>query len=299
MELTAPSAAGTYYYGACVDAVAGESDTANNCSTSVQLDVSEPPMPRAPAVAQKAVDDVIAAATNGDGLRTGGMSVTVLLETLFTFTSPAAAAVTYGGATFSVSTTAPGVISVSTSMTDAGPALELTPGEDAGTATVTVDARPEGQPDATPLASVMFEVEVSRAPGMDATLSGLVLSDRTGDVELTPAFDPATRSYTAMVANSVTSVTVTATVTEPSATVTVNSVAVASGSASGEIGLEVGDNIITVIVTAGDGSTTSNYTVTVTRATVVPMLSFGGALLLGIVLACLSGLRFCNLRKPI
>ena len=40
--LTAPSTAGTYYYGVCVDAVAGESDTDNNCSVSVQVDVSEP-----------------------------------------------------------------------------------------------------------------------------------------------------------------------------------------------------------------------------------------------------------------
>ena len=40
--LTAPSTAGTYYYGACVDAVTDESDTANNCSASVQVDVSEP-----------------------------------------------------------------------------------------------------------------------------------------------------------------------------------------------------------------------------------------------------------------
>ena len=42
VDLTAP-AAGTYYYGACVDSVTGESDTTNNCSTSVQVDVSEPP----------------------------------------------------------------------------------------------------------------------------------------------------------------------------------------------------------------------------------------------------------------
>ena len=42
IRLTAPSAAGTYYYGACVDAVAGESDTTNNCSTSVQVEVSAP-----------------------------------------------------------------------------------------------------------------------------------------------------------------------------------------------------------------------------------------------------------------
>ena len=34
VSLTAPSTPGTYYYGACVDAVAGESDTTNNCSAS-------------------------------------------------------------------------------------------------------------------------------------------------------------------------------------------------------------------------------------------------------------------------
>ena len=32
IDLTAPSAPGTYYYGACVDAVSNESDTTNNCS---------------------------------------------------------------------------------------------------------------------------------------------------------------------------------------------------------------------------------------------------------------------------
>ena len=32
VNLTAPTTAGTYYYGACVDAVTGESDTADNCS---------------------------------------------------------------------------------------------------------------------------------------------------------------------------------------------------------------------------------------------------------------------------
>ena len=39
IDLTAPPSAGTYYYGACVDAVADESDTTNNCSTSVQVTV--------------------------------------------------------------------------------------------------------------------------------------------------------------------------------------------------------------------------------------------------------------------
>ena len=42
VSLTAPTTAGTYYYGVCVDAVEGESDTANNCSASVQITVPEP-----------------------------------------------------------------------------------------------------------------------------------------------------------------------------------------------------------------------------------------------------------------
>ena len=41
IRLTAPSTAGTYYYGACVDAVTGESDSTNNCSASVQVQVQE------------------------------------------------------------------------------------------------------------------------------------------------------------------------------------------------------------------------------------------------------------------
>ena len=40
IDLTAPSTAGTYYYGACVDAVAGESDTTDNCTRrSVTVEV--------------------------------------------------------------------------------------------------------------------------------------------------------------------------------------------------------------------------------------------------------------------
>ena len=38
----APSTPRTYYYGACVDPVAGESNTANNCSSGVSVTVDEP-----------------------------------------------------------------------------------------------------------------------------------------------------------------------------------------------------------------------------------------------------------------
>jgi hypothetical protein len=42
---TAPSSVGTYYYGACVDAVTDELDTTNNCSSSAKVTVRqlEPP----------------------------------------------------------------------------------------------------------------------------------------------------------------------------------------------------------------------------------------------------------------
>ena len=79
-----------------------------------------------------------------------------------------------------------------------------------------------------------------------------------------------------MVGNSVASVTVTATVADDSATVSVNGLAVASGSPGDAIDLEAGENVITVEVTTGDGATTVTYTVTVTRATVVPALPLGG-----------------------
>ncbi len=45
IDLTAPSSPGTYYYGACVDDVTGESDTSNNCSSAVTIAVGVPPAP--------------------------------------------------------------------------------------------------------------------------------------------------------------------------------------------------------------------------------------------------------------
>lgn len=45
VSLTAPSTPGTYYYGACVDAVNSESDTTNNCSSAVAVIVGAAPAP--------------------------------------------------------------------------------------------------------------------------------------------------------------------------------------------------------------------------------------------------------------
>ena len=41
-RVTVPATAGAYYYGACVDTVTDESDTTNNCSASVKVDVEDP-----------------------------------------------------------------------------------------------------------------------------------------------------------------------------------------------------------------------------------------------------------------
>ena len=57
VELTAPSTSGTYYYGACVDAVEGESDTTNNCSASRQIDVLDPQRPPDLVVGSPTVSD--------------------------------------------------------------------------------------------------------------------------------------------------------------------------------------------------------------------------------------------------
>jgi hypothetical protein len=119
-----------------------------------------------------------------------------------------------------------------------------------------------------------YTVTVTRAASANANLAGLTLSGGA----LNPAFAAATTSYTASVANAVSSLTATPTVADATATVKVNGSAVASGSASGGITLNVGDNTITVLVTAQDGTATKTYTVTVTRDApgVVRTYSSGG-----------------------
>ena len=65
--LTAPSTPGTYYYGACVDAVAGESDTTDNCSSSVRITVPRITVPEP----QSGPDPVVAASVSDNGPAAG------------------------------------------------------------------------------------------------------------------------------------------------------------------------------------------------------------------------------------
>ena len=100
----------------------------------------------------------------------------------------------------------------------------------------------------------------------DASLIGLSINPvSTNAVSLSPAFDSGTTRYTAVVANGVTRATVTATASAANATIMVNGVAVASGEKSDGISLGATSNIITVAVTAQDGTMQTDYTITVTR----------------------------------
>lgn len=121
------------------------------------------------------------------------------------------------------------------------------------------------------------DIAISGSPliSTNADLSNLTLSSGT----LAPAFAPATTSYTAGVANAVTSITVTPNAADANSTITVNGNAVTSGSPSGSIALAEGPNVITTLVTAQDAVTTKTYTVTVTRAAAgTPTITLDAAL---------------------
>ncbi|MDL2242244.1 cadherin-like beta sandwich domain-containing protein, partial [Bacteroidales bacterium OttesenSCG-928-K03] len=85
----------------------------------------------------------------------------------------------------------------------------------------------------------------------DATLSNITLSAG----ELTPEFDPAILSYTVSVPYEITEITITAIKNHPAANVI----------GDGLKNLNLGNNQVTIVVLAEDGTTTKIYNVTVTR----------------------------------
>lgn len=115
-----------------------------------------------------------------------------------------------------------------------------------------------------------YTVTVTRQPATDATLASLGINNGT----LTPSFDSGTTSYTVSVDNSISSITLTPSVNDANASVTVNGLPVLSGNASNPVNLLVGNNTITVVVTAQDGTTKKTYTITATRAKAANIISF-------------------------
>ncbi|MFC4102588.1 cadherin-like beta sandwich domain-containing protein [Paenibacillus xanthanilyticus] len=99
------------------------------------------------------------------------------------------------------------------------------------------------------------------APSADADLIHLAISEGT----LSPAFARGTLSYAASVGTTVTDADVTATVSDAASTLTIEGRAAASG-VPVNVPLNVGVNMIDVIVAAQDGTTRNAYTVEITRA---------------------------------
>ena len=106
--------------------------------------------------------------------------------------------------------------------------------------------------------AVVTRAKTADALSSDATLRSLSLSGLDFG-----AFDTDTTSYTAEVANEVTQTTVTTVRNDVEATHVIKVGGIED--ADGVVALAVGENVITVEVTAEDGATTSMYTVTVTR----------------------------------
>ena len=134
---------------------------------------------------------------------------------------------------------------------------DLTVGDNLITVTVTAE-------DGTSQQS--YTITVTRGPSDDATLSTLSLAGDAAII-LTPAFDPATTDYTAEVANTVESISLTASQNHDGGAAV--SVIDADGNSipdTAQIDLQYGENIISIVVTAQDGTTTMTYQATVTRA---------------------------------
>ena len=127
------------------------------------------------------------------------------------------------------------------------------------------------------------EESVTPSPTVDTTLRALSLSTVTlapVAVTLTPAFTPATRTYTAAVGSSVAQVTVAATPNKAGATATITPADANTTAAGHQVALTVGPNPIRVRV--ADGTNAGVYSITVTRAGSVPAAPTGLAATAGV-----------------
>ena len=111
---------------------------------------------------------------------------------------------------------------------------------------------------------------VGSAANGDAYLENLTVTAGSSALALTPGFSNPVFAYTAQVDNETASVSVTAQPSNSAASVSINGqVAYAGNSYTVDVALAVGENPISIVVTAPD-DTTQTYTVTVTRNEAVP-----------------------------
>ena len=189
VELTAPSAPGTYYYGACVDAVSGEADTANNCSTSVQVTVPDPPPP------PREAPDLVVAPPSATNSRLTADAAFTLSATVRNYGAGNAPATTlrYYRSTDAAITTADtevgaGAVAALAPSGSAGGAVDLTAPSDPGTYYygACVDAV-AGEKDTSNNCSTAVQVEVVGPLIFPGTVADQTLRDRSGHHAAPPA----------------------------------------------------------------------------------------------------------------
>lgn len=115
--------------------------------------------------------------------------------------------------------------------------------------------------DITDLEPAVWKVQqvTARTASSEASLAEL----KIGGLTLEPAFDPATTTYAVETENATNTITAVPADASAEVDITVNGEVTANGTA---FKWESGDNTVTVNVTAEDGSTAKEYTVTVTKA---------------------------------
>ncbi len=120
----------------------------------------------------------------------------------------------------------------------------------------------------------VYQVNVTRlaGPGTSAGLSNLVPSRG----ELVQNFNSEVLDYNMVVPYQMSSIMLMPSLLLDDATVTVNGEQVTPGSPSQDVDLAVGDTTIPIVVTAGDGTTTRNYSVKIHRLPDLRIIIVGG-----------------------
>ncbi|RYY22000.1 MAG: DUF11 domain-containing protein, partial [Sphingobacteriaceae bacterium] len=113
-------------------------------------------------------------------------------------------------------------------------------------------------------------ITVTKAANTDVTLNSLLLNNGT----LTPAFTSSNPNYTVQVPYTTASINLTATANDANATISINNATAVNSSATASVALNVGSNLVNVVVTAHDGISRQTYTVTITREKAPQTITF-------------------------
>ena len=113
--------------------------------------------------------------------------------------------------------------------------------------------------------SVLLTCELDPAAVNELPVTPMIVALDISGIDLVPDFRPDVTEYTVTASSSLDSTTVCPITADAFAGITVNGQPVLSGQVSDTIDIPLGANTITVVVTAGDGTTATTYTVSIYR----------------------------------